>query len=289
MKKLFLLFGTMSTLALSSCGGASGSGEDSKEKQLDSVRMFVVDVATKVSKNQKDSVVMLYSDAAKADSLALTFVADSVKVEEIDSVTFSADFGKGKSLCIKKDAQGKLTVAQSIGLFIYPEKDLDFAKKTGMWTDSLTDVQFAERMATMNEFRNYLIKNYKVINPLVIKKGSIESHYSADNCTYQNYAYENFIVTNTSQMPISANEYKVLFTYTDPRTEGTELGGYEIQTKKGQDIAPGASVTYKMTTDPYGQIRRYKIAYTTNRTLSFEKNFTPKGDEYQKYLNSKNK
>ena len=288
MKKLSFAACALSALTLASCGGSSSS-EDAKEKAVDSVKVFAVDVATKVSKGQKDSVVMVYADAAKADSLVLSIVPDSVKVTEIDSVTFSADLGDGKTIGIKKYAQGKLAVTESKGLFAYPEKDLDFAKKTGMWADSLTDAQFAERMATKEEFLKYLKNSFVSPNPLVIKRGSIKSHYSGDNCTAENYAIENYIVTNTSQMPISANEYNVVFTYTDPRTEGTEFGGYENQTKKGQDIAPGASVTYKMTTDPYGQIRRYKIVYTTNRTKSFEKYFQPKGDEYQKFLAIKKK
>lgn len=288
MKKLSFVACVLSALTLASCGGSSSS-EDAKEKAVDSVKVFAVDVATKVSKGQKDSVVMVYADAAKADSLVLSIVPDSVKVIEIDSVTFSADLGDGKTIGIKKDAQGKLSVTESKGLFAYPEKDLDFAKKTGMWADSLTDAQFAERMATKEEFLKYLKNSFVSPNPLVIKRGSIKSHYSGDNANYENYAIENYIVTNTSQMPISANEYNVVFTYTDPRTEGTEFGGYENQTKKGQNIAPGASVTYKMTTDPYGQIRRYKIVYTTNRTKSFEKHFQPKGDEYQKFLASKKK
>ena len=282
MKKLFLLFGTMSTLALSSCGGASGSGEDSKEKQLDSVRMFVVDVATKVSKNQKDSVVMLYSDAAKADSLALTFVADSVKVEEIDSVTFSADFGKGKSLCIKKDAQGKLTVAQSKGLFIYPEKDLDFAKKTGMWTDSLTDVQFAERMATMNEFRKFLKKTFVAPKPLVIKKGKYTDNSDSFTCAADFIRKQQLIVTNTSNHKASGHDYKLEITYKNP-------DGVISESMSGRDLAPGASTIYDATSDLYHKVSSYRIKYTNNNSLSFEKNFTPKGDEYQKYLNSKNK
>ena len=288
MKKLSFAACALSALTLASCGGSSSS-EDAKEKAVDSVKVFAVDVATKVSKGQKDSLVALYPDVAKADSIALSFVADSINVVEVDSVNYLAKFNDGKQFSITKDAQGKFAVTESKGLFAYPEKDLDFAKKTGMWADSLTDAQFAERMATKEEFLKYLKNSFVSPNPLVIKRGSIKSHYSGDNANYENYAIENYIVTNTSQMPISANEYNVVFTYTDPRTEGTEFGGYENQTKKGQNIAPGASVTYKMTTDPYGQIRRYKIVYTTNRTKSFEKHFQPKGDEYQKFLASKKK
>ena len=283
MKTMKFMACAMSAMMLAACGGASGSGEDAKDKQLDTVKMFVVDVATKVSKNQKDSVGTLYPDAAKADSLALTFVADSVKVAEIDSVTFSADFGGGKSLCVKKDAQGKLTVEQSKGLFVYPEKDLDFAKKTGMWTDSLTDAQFAERMATKEEFRNYLIKNFKVVNPLVMTEKKPIVHEGTCNMEYS--VKQKYVVTNKSDKPVSGKDYKMAVRWYDiPYDQKT------TEYAPGKDIAPGGSATYEWTSSYYVVVDNVSLKYnSTNKTQQFEDNFEPKGDEYQKFLDSKKK
>ena len=234
MKRLSFVACAVSALTLVSCGGASS--EEAKEKALDSVKVFAVDMATKVSKNQKDSVVMAYADAAKADSLALSFVADSVKVLEIDSVTFSADFGGGKVIGVKKDVQGKLTVFESKGLFAYPDKDLDFAKKTGMWTDSLTDAQFAERFATKEEFRKYLISTFDSYSPLVVKRGGTDS-YEAVPGTNLIVSTQKFIVTNRSDKPISGSEYNVRLTWFD------NMSGDCQETKKGRDLAPNASTT----------------------------------------------
>ena len=284
MKKIKSLSIAMSALVLASCGGA-GSSEDAKEKALDSVKVFAVDVATKVSKNQKDSVVMVYADAEKADSLVLNIVPDSVKVTEIDSVTFSADLGDGKTIGIKKDAQGKLTVTESKGLFAYPEKDLDFAKKTGMWTDSLTDAQFAERMATKEEFRNYLISTFVAPKPLVIKKGRVSS---TGVYAMEYLAKLQYIVTNTSDKPVSGSEYNVVSRYEDLR--GLEGPITWSNTDKGKDIAPKGSVTYTIEAGYYTIIKGVNIVYTSkNKAQQFEKHFQPKGDEYQKFLASKKK
>ena len=279
MKKLSFIACAMSALSLVSCGGASS--EEAKEKALDSVKVFAVDMATKVSKNQKDSVVMAYADAAKADSLALSFVADSVKVLEIDSVTFSADFGGGKIIGVKKDAQGKLTVFESKGLFAYPDKDLDFAKKTGMWTDSLTDAQFAERMATKEEFRNYLIKNFKVENPLVMTEKRPIVHEGTCNMDY--YVKHKYIVTNKSDKPVSGKDYKMAVRwYYIPYDQKT------TDYTPGKDIAPGGSVTYEWTSSYYNCVDNVSLKYNnTNKANQFEENFQPKGDEYQNFLNSK--
>ena len=283
MKKIKSLSIAMSALVLASCGGA-GSTEDAKEKALDSVKVFAVDVATKVSKNQKDSVVMAYADAAKADSLALSFVADSINVVEIDSVNYLAKFDDGKQFSIAKDAQGKFAVTESKGLFVYPEKDLDFAKKTGMWADSLTDAQFAERMATKEEFRNYLIGTFKVVNPLVMTEKQPIVHEGTCNMDF--WAIKRYVVTNKSDKPVSGKDYKMAVRWYYLQYEKKETV-YE----SGKDIAPGASVSFEWkTTDYYILIDNVSLKYNnTNKAQQFEKNFQPKGDEYQKFLATKKK
>ena len=281
MKRLSFVACVMSVLALVSCGGASS--EDAKEKALDSVKVFAVDMATKVSKNQKDSVVMAYADAAKADSLALTFVADSVKVSEIDSVTFTADFGGGKIIGVKKDAQGKLTITESKGLFAYPDKDLDFAKKTGMWADSLTDAQFAERMATKEEFRKYLMQNFNVPNPLVLTKKTPYVHEGEFTADF--YVKNKYVVTNKSDKPVSGKDYKMALRwyYAQSDSRSTEY-------RAGKDIMPGGTATFEWTGDYYIILENVSLKYNnTNKAQQFEENFQPKGDEYQKFLDSKKK
>ena len=283
MKKLSFVACAMSALILASCGGA-GSTEDAKEKALDSAKVFAVDVATKVSKGQKDSLVALYPDVAKADSIALSFVADSINVVEVDSVNYLAKFDDGKQFSIAKDAQGKFAVTESKGLFVYPEKDLDFAKKTGMWVDSLTDVQFAERMATMNEFRNYLIGIFKVVNPLVMKE--LKPIVHEGTCNMDFYVKHKYIVTNKSDKPISGKDYKMAVRWYDiPNNSKT------IDYNAGKDIAPGGSVTFEWTSGYYIGVDKVTLNYNanTNKAQQFEENFVPKGNEYEQFLKTKKK
>ena len=120
MKKEIYL-SVLSAAILCSCNIVGLGDEDS------AVKDFAIDVATKVSKNQKDSVVMLYPDAAKADSLALSFIADSIRVEPADSTgMYVVDLGKGKEFTIEKKGEDSLVVTKSKGLFVFPEDDLDF-------------------------------------------------------------------------------------------------------------------------------------------------------------------
>ena len=285
MKKIKSVSIAMSALVLASCGGA-GSTEDVKENALDSAKVFAVDVATKVSKGQKDSLVALFPDVAKADSISLTFVADSINVVEVDSVNYLAKFDGGKEFSIAKDAQGKFAVTESKGLFVYPEKDLDFAKKTGMWVDSLTDVQFAERMATMSEFRKYLIGTFIPPKPLVIKKGKYKTNVGM--CAQEWLTEIQYIVTNNSDKAISGQDYNVVAKYAD-----YSFGGdFYKKTEKGKDIAPRGSVVFEFAHGYYYIIEKVNVVYTkanANKAQLFEENFQPKGNEYEQFLKTKKK
>ena len=68
MKRLLL---ALSAILLTVCS------KDTTE----AVRQFAADFAIKVSKNQKDSLLSVWPDVAKADSLVLSFVEDSIKIE----------------------------------------------------------------------------------------------------------------------------------------------------------------------------------------------------------------
>ena len=106
MKKIIYALALLVSLTIVSCGS-----------DVEKVKTFSIDVANKVSKNLKDSVEMLYPDAAKADSLALSFIADSVVVAPADSADmYVVDFGGGKEMTVEvKD--DSMVVVGSKGLF----------------------------------------------------------------------------------------------------------------------------------------------------------------------------
>ena len=79
MKKIIYASAIFASMVMASCGGSSSN-------DLEQAQTFAVDVAKKISMNQKDSVVALYPDAEKADSFVTSFVADSVKVLPTDSL-----------------------------------------------------------------------------------------------------------------------------------------------------------------------------------------------------------
>jgi len=71
--------------------------------QKKEVAKFAADFATKVSNNQKDSLLAVWHDVVKADSLALAFRLDSIVVEETETKgRFKVSFGQGANIVVKK-------------------------------------------------------------------------------------------------------------------------------------------------------------------------------------------
>ena len=91
MKKIIYASAIFASMMMASCGGSSSN-------DLEQAQTFAVDVAKKISMNQKDSVVALYPDAEKADSFVTSFVADSVKVLPTDSATIFTAIGRIDSI-----------------------------------------------------------------------------------------------------------------------------------------------------------------------------------------------
>jgi hypothetical protein len=268
MKKIIYASAIFASMVMASCG-------ESSSNDLEQAQTFAVDVAKKISMNQKDSVVALYPDAEKADSFVTSFVADSVKVLPTDSATiFTADLGGGKEFTIQKFGEDSLVVTQSKGLFAYADADLEYGKKTGMYADSLTDAENLARMADKAALNQYLLATFKPANPLVVKK--IDSGWDNGSCE----GWLTYRVVNVSKKPVRGKDYNVANRVVAFRTFNS--------TRPGKDLAPGASATFEFTfSERYIQSESTNIIYTISKAEQFEQSYEFKGDEYQKFLSVK--
>ena len=262
MKKIIYASAIFASMVMASCGGSSSN-------DLEQAQTFAVDVAKKISMNQKDSVVALYPDAEKADSFVTSFVADSVKVLPTDSATiFTASLGDGKEFTIQKLGEDSMVVTQSKGLFALAAKDLEYAKKTGMYVDTLSDVENLARMADKAALHQYLMSNFKAPQDLKVLG--------------TNYSYK-YVVKNTGSTHISGSDYKLVANHWDVWM------GETTYSKSGRDLAPGASTTFALDVLPGDRGGRAYIVYTSNKASQFERYYVYKGDEYDRFLKTKGK
>lgn len=271
MKKIILF--ASAALLLAACTSSS-----------DEVKKFAVDFATKVSHNQLDSVRMMYPDAAKCDSLALSFAEDSVKVTETETKgTFSVDFGGGVNAIIVRSEDGKMTVKSSKGLLAYPEEQVKFALGTGWITPELDDLQRQERFADTG-FLEQLSKGF--LSDL--KKQIVIAGISDNRTDYASdwtYGGDFFVsVKNNSQYDINAEDYQVTV-YSRIRKKS------RVYTSK--DIYAGSSVTLDGIFLEYEDYYNWDVEPSFSITLkmtdaeALAKYYVPTGNEYKNYLDGK--
>lgn len=269
---LFILTGAV---MIASCA-------DNKQEQ---VKKFAADFATKVSKNQKDSLLVVWPDAAKADSLALTFNPDSIKVEPTQTEgQFKVNFGNA-DMIVAVAEDGKMTVKESRGLFAYPADRLDLAKKTGQWQENLNDAEQAIRMAD-SQFVTWIEDKIaaQAVAELKSKVKIVKSNATGMFPT----AHGMVVVANESSREISGDEYVVTAKCYDVTGGGGSRDYVGSKTLTGKPIPAGGQVTYTFTYSlgayAYPPVCSISIRPKLDNIMA-DYNFT--GEEYEEYQNSK--
>lgn len=122
---------------------------------------FAADFARKVQAGQVDSLKMVYPQIEDADSIAVTFVADSLRVDDTDKEgVYNVSYGNGVAVTVRMDGDGRMTVLDSRGLFAYPKEKEQFARKTGALNGDLTDAEKAKRMAIVDLMAEDIYSRY---------------------------------------------------------------------------------------------------------------------------------
>ena len=268
-----ILFGIAAlALTVGACGG--GEKKVSPEEEVRDYGRYFVE---KLAANQIDSIKATYPDIVKGDSL-LPVKSDTIIVVESAPGKFDVTLAEGIILKVNRSEEGDITVAESKGLFAFPEDKVELAKKTGMWDDNLTDAQLAERMND-NDFFEWVSK--KIVNSTknIISIGKTHddgSNPSGDPDVYRKYV----VLTNNTDVPVSGSDYKTKW-----RWETWELSGNN--TESGKDIPPHGSVTIKWKEggDSGKEITGIKWNLSDQELKAKFASYT--GKEYQEYLDSK--
>lgn len=232
-----------------------------------------------------DSIRNIYPDAAKADSLSLSFATDSLKITETATPgTYTATFSPSSSITIVKDAGGNMKVSDSHGIFAYPDSVFEAAKATGQWDASLSDAENASRMAD-KDFMPYLInqvirhtaKNFKASQDFTVIK---YPEFGMDSGLFE------VTVNNDTDHPVDASDYNLYIVY-----HYMHMGVDERNTVKvdGKAIPPHSSATFREDFSGHAFPEKAYVNTTMSDRQLFRKYFTPTGKEYAEYLDAKNK
>ena len=275
MKKITLIAIPLIALTFVSC----------TEDGTNEAKQFISDLKTAISSGDSAAISQLYPDALKADSLALNIIADSVKVEKSgNGDTLQLLLGDGKRITLLKTGDNAYQAQSSIGLFVWPEKEVAFAKQTGQWKDGLTDAEQAERMADKG-LVTYLFDefNAKVKDGLSILnvKTYGDDYYEGEWVSCKGMQ---FTVKNNTDIDIPGSAWSI--TYKEGYWGGGEMASELVP---GEDIKAGGTVTVKTK-----KLASSTESETTQRlnvkglTLEeFLADFHPSGKEYDEYVKSR--
>lgn len=259
-------------VTLSSCSGDKGK-----------VEKLVEELATAVRDGDKAAISKLYPEAAIADSLAFSFNADSMSVENQEKEdSYCVKVGNSVELFVGKDeAGGQFVVKDSRGIIAYPSPKYNFAVKTGWLDPKLTDVENARRLAD-KEFVNYLAEKMAGdIRQKVYAKAISEVHMAIHGATYE------IDVRNDNDFDLPGDAYVVTATLW-----GFDFDTYQqvkTNTKKefsGNTVPSHGNCRYKIPGDIDFEYEEWKAEVNINMTpeqmlYQFMK---PTGKEYADYL-----
>lgn len=261
------------------------------DSSMKEARQFAEELSAAINAGDTTTLSRIFPDAAKADSLALKYNADSLEVEpNAAGDTLTICFSKDVSIAAVKDADGKFRVSSSRGLFAYPDSILVFAKQTGWYDANLDDIQNAERLSD-NHFISWLVgiamKEMKAKVKIVKKDLAFgeKLDYYAHGCDYR--CTHTVIVSNKNDADISGKDY-----YLSVVDKSNEPDYYQKNTKRvgGKDIPANGTVTLIWKDVHFDGTWIYEddviLNYTPSLNNVFEKmNFT--GKEYAEYLANK--
>ena len=270
------LFGLM-VAGMVSCGG------ENKQQKVES---FASRFAGYVNQNEMDSIEAFYPKA-NFDSLA-NLPTDEITVKENEDGTYKVTYSDDQWIEVNVGENGNITVDKSKGVVAFPEDKRELAVSTGMLTDDLNDVKAQKRMSD-NDYFEWLKKKSPKNNHIVtVTPGKTVKRYFEE---YEGWDARMVItVTNTSDSHISGNDYSITYkSKVWDYSHGSEFPPSYIKrgSVRGIDLGPHESERISLTKDYADNFYGFEIIPEKGKENLFTYKFTPSGNEYQEYLDSK--
>lgn len=285
MNRIYKMPGIAVAFLLLGCVAISGCKKDRDARPETSHQVSNLSIdefsdyfADKLAKNQLDSLWFFYPGLVKADSVSYRPTGLPPVIKELSKDTYEVKLSPTVRLIVKRDAEGKLTVAESFGLFAFNENDRALAVSTGLWNDSLPDLQMSDRMADKNFFEYIKSKGTVKVTDLVAVESPRFPYPDAPTGVQP--------IRNLTEYTIDGNDYTVTYhreTAHSSQAEG-ESGNFFVD---GKTIAPGDTVGFEVVNSASNitMVTGVKFKLSQEELLAKYRPFT--GKEYEEYLQLK--
>ena len=256
------------------------------------VKQFVEKFAKAVESGDKQTIQQLYPKSDGAESLHVSYYVDSMSiVHPTGNDTIDVKLSHSQSIRLAKDAKKQMYIVSSKGLFDFPKEEIDFAIKTGWINSSLDDAVKAERFKDKEFYKSIVNEFCSNFKKKVIQKGSLRvlkpAEFELDDWKL------GITMANTTDVVISGRDYKVTMKVWDQNLYNNSLNenaAFFSITIKGKDIAPNGEtlMSHSLKGTQMVKDNSVRIQWLIDDQKLFNKYFVAKGDEYEKYLESKN-
>ena len=244
------------------------------------VKLFVADFASAIEKGDTATIEQMYPDVTAADSLTITYNADSVFIEQ--SVTenqYEVKLNDEQSVIVEKVQEGQFHVLESKGLFAYDAKLKEFYLALGCYDPTLSDKENAVRMSD-SLFLEYL-NNYIAQEKILPRISLEDKEHAPENLLNVKYT---ILVKNETQFDLPKESFFIMSQLFWVSDMGNFLG--KTYYFSDQDINKGESVVYDFPERHDGDLWYVKSKFFMKKLdLSMlQKIYTPTGYEYNKYM-----
>ena len=283
------LYGIIALLvALIAGGGYWWYSQTSDERE---VKQFVEKFAKAVELGDKQTIQQLYPKSDGAKSFHVSYYVDSMSiVHPTGNDTIDVKLSHSQSIRLTKDAKKQMYIVSSKGLFDFPKEEIDFAIKTGWINSSLDDAVKAERLKDKEFYKSIVNEFCSNFKKKVIQKGSLRvlkpAEFELDDWKL------GITMANTTDVVISGSDYKVTMKVWDQNLYNNSLNenaAFFPITINGKDIAPNGEtlMSHSLKGSQMVKDNSVRIQWLIDDQKLFNKYFVAKGDEYEKYLESK--
>ena len=283
------LYGIIALLvAIIAGGGYWWYSQTSDERE---VKQFVEKFAKAVESGDKQTIQQLYPKSDGAESLHVSYYVDSMSiVHPTGNDTLDVKLSHSQSIRLTKDAKKQMYIVSSKGLFDFTKEEIDFAIKTGWINSSLDDAVKAERLKDKEFYKSIVNEFCSNFKKRVIQKGSLRvlkpAEFELDDWKL------GITMANTTDVVISGSDYKVTMKVWDQNLYNNSLNenaAFFSITINGKDIAPDGEtlMSHSLKGSQMVKDNSVRIQWLIDDQKLFNKYFVAKGDEYEKYLESK--
>lgn len=270
MKKLLNCAGAGLLLGLmASCGGGDKD-----------VSAFAENFAEKAAANQIDSLIQYYPMLEDADSIALSYSPENIKVSKGENGLYEVALNDSVSITVSRGEDGTMKVVSSKGLFAYPAQMVAFANGIGATQPEMNDSVKSIAMNNMDAVISFLMDEYiSARNKAIVvnNKPTITKDIQFMMDTGEGY----YTLSNTTDKPISGAEYSIVTRYL---YMGWGMEDHTTITDKGCDIPANGTYKYKYEFSGRSFPESVKVVMKNPTQEQFFANYEAKGDEFSRFV-----